>query len=135
MKKKHWFQLTDKDLKEMHHQFWDSRIGKGINTVNTKEIKNKFENAAIELGLKSGYGLKAFATWNLIKTIGHLNVYSAKNDDSLMSRSTFQRHKQIALKAGLTHADFQSGEVMAFSRETIELVSVNSWTELKKLAA
>ena len=87
------------------------------------------------MGLKSGYGLKAFSTWNLIKTIGHLNVYSPKNPDSLMSRATFQRHKQIAIKAGLTQADFQSGEVMAFSREVINLVAVNSWADLKKIAA
>ncbi len=135
MAKSKWYNLTDKDLENMHKEFWHSRVGTGIETMNTKEIKHKFENAAVELGLKSGYGLKAFSTWNLIKTIGHLNVYSPKNEDSLMSRATFQRHKQIALKAGLTQADFQSGEVMPFSKSVIELVAVNSWVELKKIAA
>jgi II/X family phage/plasmid replication protein len=135
MAKKHWYDLTDTDIKQMFNKFFDSRVGKGLETMNTKEIKNKFENAAVELGFKSGYGLKAFATWNLIKTIGHLNVYSPKNDDSLMSRSTFATHKQIALKAGLTQADFQSGEVLPFSRSVIDLIAVNSWNELKDLAA
>jgi hypothetical protein len=135
MAKKHWYDLTDTDIKLMFNKFFDSRVGKGLETMNTKEIKNKFENAAIELGLKSGYGLKAFATWNLIKTIGHLNVYSPKNDDSMMSKATFNRHKQIALKAGLTQADFQSGEVLPFSRSVIDLIAVNSWKELKDLAA
>lgn len=135
MPKRHWYQLTHKDLEKMFHQFWNSRVGKGINTVNTKEIKTKFENASVDLGYKSGLGLKAFSTWNLIKTIGHLNVYSPKNKDSLMSKATFQRHKQIALQAGLTQADFQSGEVMPFSRNVINLVAVNSWEQLNKMVA
>jgi hypothetical protein len=135
MPKDKWYDLTSNDLKTMYTKFWDSRVGKGIDTMNTSEIKNKFENAAVELGLKSGYGLKAFATYNLIKSIGHLNVYSPKNDDSLLTKATFYKHKQIALKAGLTQADFQSGEVLAFSRETIHLVEVSSWKQLKEMAA
>jgi hypothetical protein len=135
MYKKHWYDLTESDIKRMYEDFWNSRVGKGVDTVDTKEIKQRFENAAIELGLKSGYGLKAFATWNLIKSIGHLNVYSPKNDNSLLTRATFYRHKQIAIKAGLTESDFQSGEVLPFSRDTIKMVEVNSWSELKKIAA
>jgi hypothetical protein len=135
MPKNKWYDLTSNDLKTMYTKFWDSRVGKGIDTMNTAEIKKKFENAAVELGLKSGYGLKAFATYNLIKSIGHLNVYSPKNEDSLLKRETFYKHKKIALKAGLTQADFQSGEVLAFSRETIQLIEVSSWKQLKELAA
>ena len=135
MAKKYWYQLTDKDLKKMHSDFWCSRVGTGITTMNINEIKLKFEESAVQLGFKSGYGLKAFATWNLIKSIGHLNVYSPKNDNSLLGKRTFYIHKKIALNAGLTQSDFQSGEVMPFSRETIQLVSVNSWSDLKKLAA
>ena len=135
MPKNRWYNLTECDLKSMYNDFWHSRVGKGLDTMNTKEIKIKFENAAIEMGFKSGLGLKAFATWNLIKTIGHLNVYSPKNEDSLLTRATFYRHKQIALKAGLTEADFQSGEVLAFSRTTIDMVEVNSWDDIKKLVA
>lgn len=135
MAKKNWYHLTSSDLNKMFNDFFNSRVGKGLETMNTKEIKNKFEIASVDLGYKSGLGLKAFATWNLIKTIGHLNVYSPNNSDSLMSRATFARHKQIAIKAGLTQADFQSGEVMAFSRDVINLVAVNSWVHLKELAA
>jgi hypothetical protein len=135
MPKRHWYQLTEKDLKDMHKDFWHSRIGKGINTMDIKIIKQKFESAAVELGFNSGTGLKAFSTWNLIKSIGHLNVYSPKNENSLMSLTTFNRHKRIALKAGLTQADFQSGEVLPFSKETIDLVAVTSWEQLNKLAA
>ena len=135
MAKKHWYQLTDSDLHIMFDKFFNSRVGKGLETMNTKEIKSRFEDSAVELGYKSGLGLKAFATWNLIKTIGHLNVYSLKNPDSMMSRATFARHKQIAIKAGLTQADFQSGEVLVFSREVINFIAVDSWEQLKDLAA
>lgn len=135
MPKRNWYDLTRTDIKNMYSKFWQSRVGKGVDTMNTKEIKEKFEVAAIELGYKSGLGLKAFSTWNLIKSIGHLNVYSPKNESSLLTRATFYRHKQIAMKAGLTESDFQSGEVLAFSREVISMVEVNSWADLKKMAA
>jgi hypothetical protein len=135
MPKSKWYNLTESDIKIMYRNFWQTRVGTGLQTMNIKEIKEKFENSAVELGFKSGYGLKAFATWNLIKTIGHLNVYSPNNDNSLISQRTFYVHKKIALNAGLTQADFQSGEVLPFSSEVINLVEVNSWVSLKKLAA
>ena len=135
MAKKYWYQLTELDLQNMYRDFWQSRVGKGINTVNIKEIKQKFESSAVELGYKSGYGLKAFSTWNLIKSIGHLNVYSPNNENSLVSLRTFQVHKRIAINAGLTQADFQSGEVLAFSRDVINMIEVNSWEQLRKMAA
>ena len=135
MAKKYWYQLTDEDLMKMHTFFWCSRVGKGITTMDINEIKVKFEDSAVKLGFKSGYGLKAFATWNLIKSVGHLNVYSPKNDNSLLNKRTFYIHKKIALNAGLTQSDFQSGEVLPFSMETIQLISVTSWSDLKKLAA
>ena len=135
MPKNKWYNLTQSDIKKMYKDFWHSRVGKGLETMNIKEIKQKFEQSAVELGLKSGYGLKAFATWNLINSIGHLNVYSPNNDNSLLTRSTFFKHKKIALNAGLTQADFQSGEVLPFSRDVINMIEVNSWAELKKMAA
>ncbi len=135
MPKNKWYDLTESDIKTMYRNFWQSRVGTGLKTMNIKEIKEKFENSAIELGLKSGYGLKAFATWNLIKSIGHLNVYSPNNENSLIAKRTFYVHKKIALNAGLTQADFQSGEVLPFSQEVINMVEVDSWEQLKKMAA
>jgi hypothetical protein len=135
MPKNKWYNLTESDIKKMYKDFWHTRVGTGLQTMNIKEIKEKFENSAVELGFKSGYGLKAFATWNLIKSIGHLNVYSPNNDNSLISQRTFYVHKKIALNAGLTQADFQSGEVLPFSKDVINMVEVNSWAQLKKLAA
>jgi hypothetical protein len=135
MPKNKWYDLTESDIEQMYRDFWQTRVGKGLTTMNVKEIKEKFEQSAVELGLKSGYGLKAFTTWNMIKTLGHLNVYSPNNENSLLTKSTFFRHKKIALNAGLTQADFQSGEVLPFSTETINLIAVNSWEELKQLAA
>jgi len=135
MPKNKWYNLTESDIKKMYRDFWQTRVGTGLDTMNIKEIKEKFEIAALELGFKSAAGLQAFTTWNMIKSLGHLNVYSPNNKDSLLTKSTFYRHKKIALKAGLTQSDFQSGEVLPFSKEVINMIAVNSWDELKKLAA
>lgn len=132
---KSWFNYSEIDLKKMFDDYFDSRIGRGVEVNNINDIKSLFINSALDLGFPSKSGENAYKTFTLVKQLGKHEVFSKNNPDSLLKRSTFYQHKKIALNAGLTLADFEGGVVVPFKRDSIELIPVSSWLELQNLAS
>jgi len=93
-----------------------------------------FKSAAIEVGFSSKTGVNALKTYILIKAEGLFEIYSKENPNSYISKSTFNKHKKIALSAGITLYDFQAKDsVVKFPEKPISMISVDSWDELNFL--
>lgn len=132
---KKWYNYSHDDLKKLFDDYFDSRIGKGIEVKNIKDIKNLFIDSAIDLGFPAKSGENAYKTFTLVKQLGKHEVFSKNNPDSLVKRSTFYQHKKIALNAGLCMADFETGQVIPFKRDSIDLIAVSSWSDIERLAS
>lgn len=132
---KPWYNYTEKDLIKLHFDYFETRLGKGVDVKNIDCMKQKFIDSALELGQSSVTGVNAYKTFTLIKQIGKWQVFDKHNDNSLIPYSTFYKHRKIALNAGLTFADFESGVIVPFKIERLDFVAVNSWYDLEKLAS
>lgn len=88
-------------------------------------LLDKFQTASVSIGYTPALGQKAYLTWLNIRENG------AKVVRSEMSRATFHRHKQIAVKAGLTFAEFDQGSISNIRFDIpVSAKSVSSWPEL-----
>jgi len=97
-------------------------------------LVKKFKSAAIEIGFSSRTGVSALKTYVLIKAEGLFEIYSEENPNSYISKSTFNKHKEIALRAGITLSDFHAKDtVVKFPEEPISMIPVNDWDELNLL--
>jgi len=134
-KLKPWYNYTESDLIKMHFDYFESRLGKGVDVKNIDCMKETFIASAVELGMSPITGNNAYKTFTLIKQIGKFQVFSKDNPNSLMSRASFYRHRKIALNAGLTFADFESGVIVPFKIERLEFIEVNSWSDIERLAS
>lgn len=132
---KPWYNYTHDDLKKLFDDYFDTRIGKGLSVKDIGNLKQTFIDESLKLGYSRSMGVSAYKTMSLIKTIGKHAVYSKNNPDSLLVKSTFYKHRKIALASGLTLADFESGVILPFKRDTIEFIAVNDWQSLIKLAS
>ena len=132
---KDWFNYTEKDFIKMFDDYFDSRIGRGVEVNCISDIKKLFIDSALDLGFSQSTGENAYKTFTLVRQLGKHEVFSKNNPDSLVKRSTFYLHKKIALNAGLTLADFETGSVVPFKRNSINLIPVDSWSNIQKLAS
>lgn len=132
---KSWYNYTEKDLKKLFDDYFDTRIGKGVDVKDINNMRTKFVQSALDLGFTESTGNSAYKTMSLIKVIGKHEVYNKHNDGCLLPKSTFYKHRKIAMHAGLTLADFESGVIVPFKRDNIEFIAVNSWYDLNKLAS
>jgi uncharacterized protein YggL (DUF469 family) len=132
---KSWYKYTPDDIITMFDNYFETRFGRGVAVEKIDNLLDSFIDSAIELGYSKSTGRSAFQTFNNIKTFGKFNVYSKNNSSSLLAKSTYYKHKKIALNAGLTFADFETGAILPLQRSTINLQAVNSWSELYSLAS
>ncbi|NQY89898.1 MAG: hypothetical protein HRT51_19580 [Colwellia sp.] len=95
----------------------------------------KFKSAATEIGFSSRTGINALKTYLAIKAEGLFEIYSKENPNSYISKSTFNKHKRIALRAGIALSDFETtNTVTQLPVKPMEMTPVNSWDELKYLS-
>lgn len=131
---KEWYNYTEKDLKKLFDDYFDTRLGKGVDVKTTKDLSAAFRDASLDLGFSETLGKNAYKTYIMIQKIGKFNVYHKDNPESEVKKSSFNKHKKIAMHAGLTHADWESGEIIPFKRRSIDFVPVSSWEDLRLLA-
>jgi II/X family phage/plasmid replication protein len=134
-KLKEWYNYSANDLKKLFDDYFDTRIGKGVDVKETNNLKDLFTAAAIRLDMSPVTGENAYKTLSLVRQLGKFEVFSKNNSNSLLSRSTFYKHKKIALEAGLCMADFEGGVVVPFKRNSIDLIAVTSWLDIERLAS
>lgn len=124
-----WTNLTPEILNAEHFRFFRDCIGEEMNISAHDDMRSRFERAAISLSLSEGIGQAAYSTFCQIRTDGYENVKLA------MRRTTFYRHREVMLAAGLSKADLCAGRIIEFRRATLTLgAPVTSWEDLRKTA-
>jgi len=119
-----WHKMTEQVLDKLHGDYFSQFVGT-VEVVIMDNLLASFEKVAAT----KNQALSAYRTWGLIRSIGKAEA------EGSMSRATWYRHKRIMQEAGLTWADFNSGNVVPFRRRTIELnAPVRSWYELRLAA-
>lgn len=121
---KPWLELNEQDLTALHTRYFSQFIG-NIEVTDMTTLMKRLD----EVAPSHGRALAAHQTWALIKAIGF-----EQTRDS-MPRSTFARHRKYLLAAGLSHADLQTSNIIAFRRKTIVISEpIRSWAELLRAA-
>lgn len=117
-----WHTLTEYELTEIHHKFFDALIGGGVEVHDMGTLLLELEKVCPT----KARALAAHRTWALIKTIGHDQTKFS------MSRSTFARHMSDLRAAGLSNADLCAGVVIPFRRQQLILREpVLSWSQIR----
>lgn len=120
---KPWYNVTAAELKEQ----WQEYFGRMLGEIQVNEMN--VEERIIEVAQTEKQAKAAIRLWLQIKGGGW---EKARNS---IGRTTWYRNLKILRQAGLSDADFSSGKVVEMRRETIEVRDVQSWEELKRLAA
>lgn len=121
---KAWLELTETDLNKLHNDYFSQFIGNIEVTDMTTLLEQLYVAAP-----SHGRALAAHRTWALIKAIGFEQTKAS------MPVSTFRLHRKYLLAAGLSHADLQTSNIIAFRRNTIVISNpVTSWEELRRVA-
>lgn len=120
-----WHTLTAYELTEIHHKFFCSLIGGGVEVHDMGTLLQELEKVCPT----KGRALAAHRTWALLKTIG----YSQTKDS--MPKTTFYKHCEYLRLAGLSSADLCAGVVIPFRRQSLVLREpVTSWTQIRMAA-
>jgi II/X family phage/plasmid replication protein len=120
-----WHTMTQYELTEIHHKFFDALIGGGVEVHDMGTLLHELEKVCPT----KGRALAAHRTWALIKTIGYSQTQSS------VPRSTFMRHCADLRSAGLSNADLCAGIVIPFRRQQLVLREpVTAWTQIRMAA-
>lgn len=120
-----WLELTSEQLDKLHNDYFSQFIG-NIEVTDMTTLLNELRLICPT----HGYALASHRTWALIKSIGF-----EQTRDS-MPRSTFARHCSFLKKAGLSHADLQTSNVLPFRRKTVFISQpVLSWSDVLRHVA
>lgn len=120
-----WHTLTAYELTEIHHKFFDSLIGGGVEVYDMGTLLHELEKVCPT----KGRALAAHRTWALIKSIG----YSQTKES--MNVNTFRKHCEHLRLAGLSSADLCAGVVIPFRRQQLVLREpVTAWTQIRMAA-
>lgn len=120
-----WHTLTAYELTEIHHKFFYSLIGGGVEVHDMGTLLQELEKVCPT----KGRALAAHRTWALVKTIGY-----TQTKESMPGR-TFRLHCEYLRLAGLSSADLCAGVVIPFRRQSLVLREpVTSWTQIRMAA-
>lgn len=121
-----WHTLTEYELTEIHHKFFNALIGGGgVEVHDMGTLLQQLEKVCPT----KGQALAAHRTWALIKTIGHDQTKAS------MPKRTFLRHCSALKDAGLSNADLCAGVVIPFRRQSLVLREpVMAWTQIRMAA-
>jgi hypothetical protein len=98
--------------------------------VGTVQVAEMGELESLErVAPSKGQALAAYRTWALVKAIG------VEEAQASMPRTTWYRHCGFLRAAGLTWADFATGQVVPFRRRTLVLEApVTCWEDVRRAA-
>ena len=120
-----WHTLTTYELTEIHHKFFNTLIGGGVEVYDMGTLLQELEKVCST----KGRALAAHRTWALIKTIGRDQTMCS------MPKSTWALHTKYLRAAGLSSADLCAGVVIPFRRQQLVLRSpVMGWADIRKVA-
>lgn len=121
-----WHTLTEYELTEIHHKFFNALIGGGgVEVHDMGTLLQQLEKVCPT----KGRALAAHRTWALIKSIGHDQTKAS------MSRATFYLHVSYLRAAGLSSADLCAGVVIPFRRQSLVIREpVTAWTQIRMAA-
>jgi II/X family phage/plasmid replication protein len=120
-----WLELTSEQLDKLHNDYFSQFIGNIEVTDMTTLLKQLYLVAP-----SAGRARAAHNTWALIKAIGYEQTRES------MSLGTFNNHRSWLLKAGLSHADLQTSNVLPFRRKTVFISQpVLSWSDVLRQVA
>jgi II/X family phage/plasmid replication protein len=120
-----WHTLTDYELTEIHHKFFDQLIGGGLEVHDMGTLLTELEKVCPT----KGRALAAHRTWSLIKNLGYDQT---KNS---MPRATWYKHCAYLRAAGISNADLCAGIVIPFRRQQLVLKEpVTSWSQIRMAA-
>lgn len=120
-----WHTLTEYELTEIHHKFFDALIGGGVEVHDMGTLLHELEKVCPTYGR----ALAAHRTWALIKTVGYTQTKES------MRPSTFFEHCAFLRAAGLSSADLCAGVVIPFRRQQLVLREpVTAWTQIRMAA-
>lgn len=127
-----WHQMSHLELAYQHASFFQFLWGTSDMNPNQTLVEvnhdSKFLARCESVARTPAQGRAAYRTWAAIKSSGF--DFVREN----MPKSTWCLHQKVLLDAGLTKADLSIGAVVPITRR-VELVPVNSWAELARLAA
>jgi hypothetical protein len=121
---KPWLELTEQDLNAHHEKYFTQFVG-NVEVTDMEGLLQNLEKVAPSVGRARA----AHNTWALIKAIGYEQTRAS------MADQTFRTHRSWLLRAGLTAADLQQNNVVAFRKRTIVISSpVCNWSDLLRAA-
>jgi II/X family phage/plasmid replication protein len=119
-----WYELTA----DMIRSEWENYFNRMIGSAEMK-TESDLRQKVFQVAPTKGQGQAAYSLWLLIQAEGW-----QKAKDYTTPR-TWYRNIKILHSAGLGDLDLSAGKIVPFRQKIIECVQVNSWAELRKLAA
>lgn len=120
-----WHTLTEYELTEIHHKFFNQLIGGGVEVHDMGTLLTELEKVCPT----KGRALAAHRTWALIKTVGYSQTKAS------MPERTFMRHSADLRAAGISNADLCAGIVIPFRRQQLVLREpVINWSQIRMAA-
>jgi II/X family phage/plasmid replication protein len=120
-----WHTLTEYELTEAHHNFFNALIGSGVEVANMDNLLLELEKVAPSKGRAKG----ALHTWAVIKSVGYMQTKES------MPKATWDAHLRYLRAAGISNADLCAGTVLPFRRQQLVLREpVTAWTQIRMAA-
>ncbi len=120
-----WHGLTQYELTQIHHNFFNTLIGDGVEVHDMGTLLQELEKVCPT----KGRALAAHRTWALIKSIGFDQTKQS------MPSSTFRLHSKYLRAAGLSNADLCAAVVIPFRRKQLILREpVTGWNQIRMFA-
>lgn len=128
---KKWFEFSYSDL----HAEWESYFSRMIGGAEIMSESDVYERIKSVCDINAKGHVKmtqlnaAYSLWSRIKCDG----WQRTRDTT--TKSTWYRNIEILRKAGFSDADISSGQIVQLRRKVLEARPVNSWAELRQIAA
>ncbi len=135
-----WHTIAPEWLRNQWRDYFERMIG-GAEMKTETDVREKIWEAAEIMRVKmnrsrkrliqscEGIAKAAYGCWLMIQSQGWEKAREA------YSKTTWYRHLQVLRLAGLGDADISAGKVVQIRRKVIEARMVNSFEELRQLAA
>jgi II/X family phage/plasmid replication protein len=120
---KPWYSLTQAELQNQHNDFFSEVLG-DIEVPTMDTLLSKL----LKVAPTKGQAMSAFNYFALIRQVG------SENARAVTSETTHYRHVSNLKKAGLTKADLQSGQILAFRPQLITMKPVDNWNQIQQVA-
>lgn len=128
---KNWFEFSYSDLHAEWENYFSRMIG-GAEIMSESDVYERIKSVC-DLNAKGHVKMTqlnaAYSLWSRIKCDG----WQKTRDNT--TKSTWYRNIELLRKAGFSDADISSGQIVQLRRKVLEARPVNSWAELRQIAA